>query len=291
MTLRELNFRDLIKLDVDDVNQYEYKDYAANNNHHKPIIGYCTKCEEMGISTCNDEEEGYCLRNISHGAHARDFLDSFTDKYDTADWNQGGVMFIMENPSKDYGIYEDTTIIKSGVTYTKRPSKDWYWIHTSKDAKGYPQNFKGGSYGEFVASAIVTFHLANAYMTNLIKCGMNGPADSFKGIDSYKSECIDKCCKEYLDKEIEIIKPKVIFTFGTKVYDYVSEHVGETIKVVGLPHPAGQRRGFKDEYYNVLYFCMIAKWLYKEGVIDYKFYKELMCKTFPEQPLAGNSIE
>lgn len=274
MKLNELNFNELIQLDVQDLDSYSFSDYEENGMHHKNIVGYCTSCEEKGINTC--DVEGFRLLNISHGAHTSDFIKSFTTKYDTTGWNKSGVMFIMEGPSKDYGIYEDITFTKGNEVYKKRPSKDWYWLHQKRDITGYPHHFKGGTYGEFVASAIVTFRLANAYLTNLIKCGMNDNNDNFKGIDDYKPECIENCYKKFLEREIDIINPRVIFTFGSKVYNYVYGHVGERVKVVGLPHPAGQRRGFKDEYYNVLYFCMMAKWLYKERVIDEKSYIDLM---------------
>ena len=274
MTLKELNFAKLIKIDAEDVENYCFSDYVANKYHHKAMKGYCTSCEEKGINTC--DEKGFCLQNISHGAHSKEFLEAFIEKTDTSDWNTAGVMFVMEGPSRDYGIYETTYIEKNGIPYTKRPSKDWYWVHNDMDIKGYPQHFKGGTYGELVASAIFTFKLANAYMTNLIKCGLNGPEDTFKGIDCYNPLCIENCYNEFLKEEIAALKPKVIFTFGTKVYSYVKAFVGDSVTVVGMPHPAGRRRGFKDEYYNVLYFCTMAKWLYKEKVIDKDAYYNAM---------------
>ena len=274
MTLNELNFGKLIELDVEDLEKYGFGDYAINEYHHKAIKGYCTSCEEKGINTC--QEAGFCLQNISHGAHSRDFLEALIQKPDTSDWNMDGVMYVMEGPSRDYGIYETTPIEKDGVPYIKRPSKAWYWVHGAMDVEGYPQYFQRGIYGRLVASAIVTFKLANAYMTNLVKCGMNGPKDQYKGIGYYDLQCINNCYSEFLKKEIEILKPKVIFTFGTDVYKYVKSHVGDDITVVGLPHPAS--RNLKSEYYPVLYFCMMAKWLFKEKIIDADTYSKVMLK-------------
>lgn len=285
MTLNELNFNDLIKLDLEDVCKYNFDDYLKNNCEHPNIIGYCTACEEKKIQPCYDEK--FCLRNISHGSKSEDFIKSTNCIHDIKNWHHKGVMFIMESPSKDYGIYRNVEIEKSGEVFSKHPSFQWYWIHNKQEISGYPQYFKGGEYGRFVSSAITTFRLSNAYLTNLIKCGLNGPNDSYKGIDSYNQDCIQTCAEKYLKKEIEIVKPKVIFTFGSKVFSWVNWFVNDQwnydIKVVGLPHPAGQRRGFKDEYYNVLYFCMIAKWLYKESVIEEEYYKELMLKFADEK--------
>lgn len=273
--LKKLNFSELIELDVPNVTNYSFHDYANNNFTHPTIKGYCTKCEELGVASCGDEK--FHLKNISHGASTKDFLESITTSYDTKDWHDGGVMFVMESPSKDYGIYTSVNINKNGVDYCKNPTKEWYWIHSYNNGiLGYPEHFTAMKYGELIASAIVTFKLKNAYMTNLVKCGMNGPNDTFKGIDGFDIQCINNCVNSFLKKEIEIVQPKVIFTFGSKVYSHVHNNFGNKIKVVGLPHPAGRRRGFKDEYYNVLYFCMMAKWLYKEGVIDKNFYLEMM---------------
>ncbi len=283
-TLNELNFNSLIKIKFGDINKYSFVDYFNNGCKHPSIIGYCTDCEEKGIQICDNK--AFCLRNISHGSKSEDFIESIIPKPDINKWNEDGVMFIMESPSKDYGIYEKTEIIKEQQSYAKHPSKQWYWIHEKREIKGYPDNFRGGKYGNFVASAIITFKLKNAYMTNLVKCGLNDSNDNYKGIGYYNEDCINTCTEKYLKKEIEIVKPKVIFTFGTEVYRKVNKLVvqewGFDIRIVGLPHPAGQRRGFKDEYYNVLYFCMIAKGLYKEKVINEQFYKELMMKFAEE---------
>ncbi len=273
--LKELNFSQLIHYDVNNTQDYDYSLYKMNAFNHPKALGYCVSCEEKGISICEDSR--YRLCNISHGSHAIDFLSSSSIEYDTRDWNEAGVMFIMESPSKDYGIYKKAEFEKNGVVFEKHPSNQWYWIHGDQQIKGYPNNFKGGTYGTLVASAIVTFKLANAYMTNLIKCGLNNPEDdSYKGIDGYNTKCVNNCMELYLKKEIEILQPKVIFTFGSKVYGWVNWYTGNSIKVVGLPHPAGRQRGFKNEYYNVLYFCMIAKWLVKTEVITWPFYYNCM---------------
>ena len=50
MTLKELNFKKLIQLDIKNIENYCFKDYFKNECHHKNIIGYCTSCEEKGIN-------------------------------------------------------------------------------------------------------------------------------------------------------------------------------------------------------------------------------------------------
>jgi len=283
MTLQELNFQHLIEYDVNDVKSYSFDKYCSNNSRHPRAIDYCTSCEELKCNV-SPKDASFKLCNISHGAHSRDFINAVDSNMDISKWHTSGVVFVMESPSRDYGIYETTEITKKGQLYNKRPSKQWYWVHNKCDYVEYPIHFKGRKYGELVRSVIFTFKLANAYLTNLIKCGMNDSSgDIFKGLVYFDPKCIQNCYNLYLSKEIELMNPKVIFTFGTNVYNQLSCRLKDSsIKLVGLPHPAGQRSGFKDEYYNVLYFCMIAKWLCRTGVIEPKFYTELM-KIFMEK--------
>ncbi len=277
MTLNELNFSQLIQYDLKEIKNYSVQKYIDNGSAHPSIRNYCTSCEESEINI-SPYDQSYKLCNISHGSHSRDFINAVDPGTDISEWNKDGVMFVMESPSRDYKIYETTEITKDGRIYNKRPTKMWYWIHEKCDYAEYPKFFKGGEYGNLVRSIIFTFKLANAYMTNLIKCGMNdSTGEFFRGIDYFDSHCIQNCYDLFLSKEIELLNPKVIFTFGTKVFNQLKDKVKDSkIKIVGLPHPAGQRRGFKNEYYNVLYFCTIAKWLCRTGVIDVEFYNKLM---------------
>ena len=270
MTLNELNFNRLIKIDFEDINKYNFSVYEQSGCKHPKISDYCTLCEEKNLKCCDDTN--FKLNYISHGAHSDDFLRALKSPISTEGWHNDAVMFVMENSSKNYNnMYEEISVVKSVKEYKKSPSVVWYWIHERLDYCEYPEYFKGRTYGDLVESAILTFKLKNAYLTNLVKCGLND-----RGIGSISEECIENCIKEYLAREIEIVNPKVIFTFGSNGYYYVDKFFGGEYKIVGLPHPAGAQRGFKNEYYNVLYFCMMAKWLCKTGVINIEYYNRMM---------------
>jgi hypothetical protein len=262
MTLRELNFQDLINVGVPNINSYTFDVYRKNNYQHKPINGYCIACEQNGFNLSTDDDS-YRLTNISHGAQTSDFLLSAAVKTNLP--HQEGVMFVYETPSRDYDIYQEVEY----MGFKKRPSIKWYWLNTKLSPVSYPDQFVGGVYGEFVLSAILTFGLANAYMTNLVKCGMNNNAGKFKGINFYKKECIEKCYDQFLKKEIDILKPVVIFGVGSAVYNRINEFVKDSgILVQQLPHPAGRRRGFRDEHYKTLYFWLIVTALHKTKIIQ-----------------------
>ena len=262
--LRKLNFNKLISVGVPDVVTYSYDEYKTNGYKHKPINGYCVSCEEKGCSSSTDDDS-YKLTNISHGAHSSDFFRALKEKQDTSDWHHEPIMFVYESPSLDYDIYKEVHYDK----YHKHPSKDWYWIHRDWDSYiAYPEGFKGGVYGDFVWSAILTFKLANVYVTNLVKCGLNNAEGEFKGLASFKNETVENCYTNFLNEEISIIKPKIIFAVGSAVEWWVNYFVTNTCFVQQLPHPAGQRRGFRDDHYKAIYFWGVVRALHKAGIIN-----------------------
>jgi len=261
--LNELNFNDLLVLDTD-ISTYDFNVYLENGKHL--IKGFCTRCEDKGCNVC-PSDQSYKLQNISHGATSEDILIA-TDKQALSftDWHKEGVLFLMEGPSIDWGLYEENVF--NG--HEKKPSKEWYWVHGKQESYSYPQQFKGGRYGALFNSIVFTFKLKNAYLTNLVKCGLNNHEDGYKGIKEYDYECLETCVENVLLKEMAIVNPKVVFCFGSSVEEYLWDlYPGDyPFLVVVLPHPAGRRRGFKDEYYRHLYFTRILEGLYKVGIIS-----------------------
>jgi len=158
--LRELNFKELITIDVPDIRSYTFNEYRARNYEH-PVTGYCVSCEKLKCNHAIDDDT-YKLTNISHGSHASDFLLSLKEKPNILSWHNEPIMFIYEAPSLDYEIYKQ---IKFN-DFEKRPTKEWYWIHKDHELMFFPDYFKGRVYGEFVLSLILTFKLSNLYMTN-----------------------------------------------------------------------------------------------------------------------------
>lgn len=261
--LRRLNFRELISIGATDIDNYDYEVHRKKGYEHAPIVGYCTSCEELGINTAHDDES-FKLTNISHGAHSSDFFLSLADRVDTSGWHQEPIMFVYESPSRDYDIFRDFEYKGN----KKRPSVKWYWIHEIRNCESYPSRFKGREYGDFVLSAILTFKLANVYMTNLVKCGLNNSARDFKGIASFRPECVTNCYNTFLAREIDILKPMVIFAVGSGVHDRLIGYVKDPCLIQQLPHPAGARRGFRDEHFKVLYFWLVVRALHKAGIIQ-----------------------
>jgi hypothetical protein len=261
--LRKLNFNNLISVGVSKVESYTFDDYRNNGYEHISINGYCISCEEKGVNLARDDNT-FKLTNISHGSHSTDFFKALKIKPNIDDWHHQPILFVYETPSLDYGIYKEVEY----KGYKKHPSKDWYWIHEDQNSLSYPERFWGGEYGGFVLSAIQTFKLANVYITNLVKCGMNDENWKFKGLGSYQDETISNCYSNFLQKEISILEPTIIFAVGSAVEDWLKWFVKDSYYVQQLPHPAGRRRGFRDEHYKSLYFWLSVRALHKAKIID-----------------------
>lgn len=275
--LRKLHFERLIQIGVPDVEHYTFDEYRRNGYEHTPIIGYCTSCEEKGCSTAKDDDS-FRLTHISHGAHSNDFFSALKTPPDVETWHQQPILFMYETPSLDYRIYRE--VAYSG--HKKHPSKDWYWIHEDQEPISYPVGFRGGEYGRFVLSAITTFRLANVYITNLVKCGLNNDEGYFKCLSSYREKTISHCYANFLEKEISILKPEIIFAVGSAVEEWMKRFVKDRYHVQQLPHPAGRRRGFRDDHYRAVYFWIVVEALYSACIIDIMTGSELS-KTFLER--------
>ncbi|MGN1133122.1 MAG: uracil-DNA glycosylase family protein [Oscillospiraceae bacterium] len=268
--IHEINFgtNGVIRLDT----QVDEKNYKAlikeNNNFSKKISGYCTLCEENQINTPDETSDinrkEYSLGNISHGTHTFDFLEAAKLEPENVvsdnTWIDTPVLFLMENPSVNYyKMYQEVNLEKNNNYYNKRPTHKWYWLnsnwHTDNTNGFFDSNyyFKLGSYGQMVFSLIKQYKLANAYVTNIVKCGMSNAKNDVKkeralNTDYYKDACINKCIMKVLEKEInelsEYSNEVIVFAFGNRTYKLFHnamkylELKDKKIYLAHLPHPA-----------------------------------------------------
>lgn len=194
--LRDLNFQKLLKypkgIAASDIRKGAFKCSA-----------YCTKCEDDDLLK---NREG-TLFQMSHAAHTTDYEDmigsKLMPKFDYP------IMFLLESPGGDYGNGD------SNIVGAKRPPVNhFYWV--SEDMDKWPIHAVKG-YGEYFAYLMYEFGLSNVYITNMVKCSYKEEGNpSFvplKANDGILINCID----EFLKKEIELFKPKIIFSYGDRV--------------------------------------------------------------------------
>lgn len=220
------------------------------------------------------------MQIVSHGIHSLDLfkIQKFNDY---SDYRDDAVMLVMESPASNLDACYKEEI--GGKHPEKHPAKVWWWADGKSTAKSttYPNEFSSKKYGEFFNSFVHTFKLKNAYMTNLVKCGMLKDSDHNKygNLDEFPDKCISMCFKEFFLKEVEILKPKVIFTLSSKVNNYlnkktvlksIEEKLGAEPYIVTLPHPARCRQGFTNEFYRTLWYCRTLEGMINAGIITDK---------------------
>lgn len=278
--INELRFGKLIQY-ADPQNQsYTYDDETKRYIRSDTPTAVCQECEDNSANKSSDGE--FSLQIVSHGIHSLDLfkIQKFNDY---SDYRDDAVMLVMESPASNLDACYKEEI--DG----KHPAKVWWWAdgkstddHKSTDERTtYPYGFSSKKYGEFFNSFVHTFKLKNAYMTNLVKCGMLKDSDHNKygNLDEFPDKCISMCFKEFFLKEVEILKPKVIFTLSSKVYNYLN--VGKVIEkiekklgakpyIVALTHPARCRQGFTNEFYRTLWYCRTLEGMINAGIITDK---------------------
>lgn len=151
---------------------------------------------------------------------------------------------------QDWGPYKDME--KLNEQYIKNPNiekwKELIEQEKSKTKKQLEYYIKESSNNKY--------HLDNIFITNSIMCARKG--DNYRG-DNINLKKSTENCKEYLVKQIEILKPKVILTLGyypllslSKSYRFdIEKNLKDTInktpeisikdfKVIPLYHPVAQ---------------------------------------------------
>lgn len=283
--IHRINFQDIITIDGYDENfAFNDKYYDIENQRFRnQVISCCHRCEEKNCNTVivdgnsNSKEykyQSYKLENVSHGSHTIDFLNAsgltendIIQKFKTG-WDDTPVLFLMENPSVNYhNMYH--------ICNDKYPTNAWYWIYGKKellDNNDLDDYLKQGWYGDMVYALLNYYKLSNAYLTNIIKCGMNNKGsfeneeeayknEKYLGTKLYKEQCKKTCMTNILANEIKCLtnnsnKLKVI-AFGKNSYSLAKEFFqyndDETvsklnIQLVQLPHPSSRLSNIYRKY-------------------------------------------
>lgn len=278
--INELRFGKLIQYTDPQNQSYTYNDEMERYIRSDTPTAVCHECEDNSANKSSDGE--FSLQIVSHGIHSLDLfkIQKFNDY---SDYRDDAVMLVMESPASNLDACYKEEI--DG----KHPAKVWWWAdgkstddHKSTDERTtYPYGFSSRKYGEFFNSFVHTFKLKNAYMTNLVKCGMlNSDHDKYGNLDKFPAKCISMCFKEIFLKEVEALKPKVIFTLSSKVYNYLTANKRlneikgvkgcESLDIVALPHPARCRQGFTNEFYRTLWYCRTLEGMINAGIITDK---------------------
>ena len=262
--LNRLNFGEIIKVKTDNVENYSFEEYLKNGGVHK-IEGVCNLCQNCNKS----KNQKGTLLTVSHGSHSIDYFaaSSFSP---SSDWHTEPVMFVLENPGPTDKFYQ----LMDFGSFKKMPTTEWYWIHKQfKDRPVYPEYFSQGNYDNKMHSIINTFKLKNAYVTDIIKCGIiDDLTGEFIDTDQYTEECKNECIQNIFLNEVEILNPKVIFVFGKRTGHLIKNYTNlDKNLVIELPHPGRGNHSSK-------YFKDILNALKEKNIINETEYESSMKK-------------
>ncbi|MBP0990183.1 MAG: hypothetical protein J5874_03280 [Oscillospiraceae bacterium] len=286
--LHRLNFTEIIKIqDFDNdfaLNEeyYDFDNYISpgtnKNGRFKSVVESCCDICRKGVlekedSWTRSDKDAYDryykdfkLKYVSHGSHSVDFLNAAGVNIveECADWNDVPVLFLLENPSLNYEIYQE-------CPNGKYPTNTWYWIHRrlEKPSNVHLDDYLvQGFYGRMVYALICEYCLLNAYMTNVVKCGLSGEykdgKESYLGTSWYDRTCIKSCFENVLLKEIKCLTKGFdrlkIVAFGSNAYKLIENCLTERasdrssiineikVQLVQLPHPSSRIKTLYRRY-------------------------------------------
>lgn len=261
---------------------------CANNSENKCYCDYCSNINPIYINEdCKDKnsEKQYHFSGVSHGAYSLDFFEAHKfNEYEN--WSKKPVLFVFENPGNiNYGAFgsdginKPTEMPKLGNKY---PTRWWYWINGQDNEHLeqeyiYPNFLVQKEYGRMIYSLLKTFKIANAYVTNLVKCGIASCLSDFVNTDYYNNEIVDTCIEKHFKKEINALRNDdnqqniIIFAFGERVYYKLKEIIKSNkdlnltlSSLFILPHPASR---LANDYRKYVLLGKIMR-----GLIQSNFY-------------------
>lgn len=147
-----------------------------------------------------------------------------------------------------------------------------------------------------VYSAIRTFKIANAYVTNMVKCGKCNDKKGYLTTDEYDASDINNCIEKILVKEIDAVRGEdpeqsvILFAFGDRVYDKLKDKKNcfGKCNIYKLPHPASRLQNSYRKYvlFGQIYSALLENNFYEKNadmpnITDYLFQSPLAQMTIP----------
>ena len=244
--LSDLNFRSLLK----------YKEVPPDPRAEKfECSGFCVSCEKRQVAP------EVRLEQMSHGAHTEDF-SAVIGGPPTPGQSiyrrviSEPVMFLLESPGSSY---KNGDLQPCEGVRKRPPVNHYYWSPAPLVDWPEASDLKRRQYGPYFAFLIARFGLGNTYITNAVKCGKTvdgkfSPYNFPKRLETADTKILKNCAENYLNKELEILKPRLVFTFGGKATDAFnlirrSADTGEGPPIPHarrLLHPAARVSNFFD---------------------------------------------
>lgn len=219
------------------------------------LINDMSRCEKCKSIHSKNNIDCSLVNIYKNPKFAKEIPSIWTDWYNRLD---SKIMVI----GQDWGPFEDMRRLNE--KYLERPTKE-NWIKLIEDEKSLTKKQLTKYLLESSNGKISSIN--NIYITNAIMCGRKG--SNYRG-NNINLKCSTLNCKEFLLRQIEIVRPKVILTLGyyplyslSNIYDFnIQENLTKTIEnnpvikmndfiIVPLYHPVAQITKEKQmEQYN-----------------------------------------
>ena len=223
----------------------EHLNFSGVLNYMRPIerrprdgsqlytcVGFCHDCEDRGLSP----SEGSSDILMSHGCTSDDFVEIIEQPLPEIKYSEP-IMFLLENPGGDYDLGD---VRPCDNVAKKPPTKQFYF---SSDLRRWPTSVADikNPYGDYFAYLMAKFGLANVYITNCVKCKYRA---------DWYAKTADNCIARFLEREIQLFRPRIIFCFGRRSSDELlwkriqrpNKLPDVSFHKVRLLHPATRRK-------------------------------------------------
>jgi hypothetical protein len=237
--LVQLNFSDLLV----------YPDGKRAVTDCRRPCGFCVCCEKKGLLP---HDGSVRFKLMSHAADTSDYEELLRGAKlpEPAKHITAPIMFLLESPGGQYWNGEE--VVCEGVV-KEPPTNIYFWAFDPEAITTWPEQADSlrrneDRFGGYFAYLMNTFHLANVYITNVVKCGLwdttNNKFVPNRGAGVVQRGVRDNCVKRYLSREITEFDPHVIFAFGWPAYNAYNAaanlNLVNQVRIEYLRHPSAR---------------------------------------------------
>lgn len=216
------------------------------NKQFDELINAMAKCQKCLFLQKRNGQDCSLINIYKHPEFCKSIPSIWTDWYNHLD---AQIMII----GQDWGPYNDMD--KFHKLYMENTTKE-NWNQIMEKEKSLTKKMLTTFLSESASYYGIALDINKIYITNAIMCARKG--DTYRG-DNIKLKDSTLNCTEYLKKQIEIVKPKIILTLGyypllslSKIFGFpIETNLTETIEkysviktndyvIIPVYHPTAQ---------------------------------------------------
>lgn len=218
----------------------------TKNKQFDELINAMANCQKCLFLQKRNGQDCSLVNIYQNQKFCKNIPSIWTDWYNRLDTK---IMII----GQDWGPYNDMD--KFHELYMEEPTKE-NWNQIMEKEKSLTKKMLTSFLKESASYYGITIDMHNVYITNAIMCARKG--DTYRG-DNIKLKESSLNCSNFLKRQIEIVKPKIILTLGyypllslSKIFEFpIETSLTKTIEkysviktsdyvIIPLYHPTAQ---------------------------------------------------